>query len=404
VELQEINFIKNLYMNEKLLKDFIATAQKNNYNWNTVFDKFPELENYDKQLLKDYVATAEKNNYNYEVVNSKFPEFGFKKKSQSENGGSTLGVGSSVSPKTDGDYTYGDSKSAYRKQGNQWLINNESTGGQYVDLKDPTGSRAKELNRNARKMSSLDIKSEQASKEISKTKDLSNVAETDSEIFTGFPGKEKNKYEFRDENWYEPNPEVEKTIQRETEKRKSLVGTAYEKTIAINIKNAIKDIPKTRAIKDDARIKALNKHFGKNAVAPIASEVPLQKAQKTDQDYFTGAFGDVLRGFDNIIPLGFGDFIDDTARDVASGYRQGESNEESFNIGFKGPKASYKEIQQFIDAKKNAEQLAQIITSKDGMNKLRELKRMSPTTPKFASGLTQLALDYGMIGSTLSED
>ena len=53
---------------------------------------------------------------------------------------------------------------------------------------------------------------------------------------------------------------------------------------------------------------------------------------------------------------------------------------------------------------KNAEKLAQIITSKDGMNKLRELKRMSPTTPKFASGLTQLALDYGMIGSTLSED
>ena len=345
-------------MNEKLLKDFIATAQKNNYNWNTVFDKFPELENYDKQLLKDYVATAEKNNYNYEVVNSKFPEFGFKKKSQAENGGSTLGVGSSVSPKTDGDYTYGDSKSMYRKQGDKWLINNESTGGQYVDLKDPTGSRAKELNRNARKMSSLDIKSEQASKEISKTKDLSNVAEADSEIFTGYPGKEKNKYEFKDGSWYEPNPEVEKIIQRETEKRKSLVGTAYEKTIAINIKNAIKDIPKTRAIKDDARIKALNKQFGKNAVAPIPSEVPLEKAQKTDQDYFTGAFGDVLRGFDNIVPLGFGDFIDDTARDVASGYRQGKSNEESFNIGFKGPKASYKEIQQFIDAKKNSEQLA----------------------------------------------
>ena len=345
-------------MNEKLLKDFIATAQKNNYNWNTVFDKFPELENYDKQLLKDYVATAEKNNYNYEVVNSKFPEFGFKKKSQTENGGSTLGVGSSVSPKTDGDYTYGDNKSMYRKQGENWLINNESTGGQYVDLKDPTGSRAKELNRNARKMSSLDIKSEQASKEISKTKDLSNIAEADSEIFTGYPGKEKNQYEFRGENWYEPNPEVEKTIQRETEKRKSLVGTAYEKTIAINIKNAIKDIPKTRVIKDDARIKALNKQFGKNAVAPIPSEVPLEKAQKTDQDYFTGAFGDVLRGFDNIVPLGFGDLVDDIARDVASGYRQGKSDEESFNIGLKGSKASYKEIQQFIDAKKNAEQLA----------------------------------------------
>ena len=65
-------------MNEQLLKDFIATAQKYNYNWNTVFGKFPELKGYDQQLLKDYVATAEKYNYDYGVVNSKFPELGFK--------------------------------------------------------------------------------------------------------------------------------------------------------------------------------------------------------------------------------------------------------------------------------------------------------------------------------------
>ena len=64
-------------MNEQLLKDFIATAQKYNYNWNTVFGKFPELKGYDQQLLKDYVATAEKNNYDYKKVNSLFPEFGF---------------------------------------------------------------------------------------------------------------------------------------------------------------------------------------------------------------------------------------------------------------------------------------------------------------------------------------
>ena len=52
----------------------------------------------------------------------------------------------------------------------------------------------------------------------------------------------------------------------------------------------------------------------------------------------------------------------------------------------------------------NAEQLANVITSKDGMNRLRELRKMSPTTPKFISGLAQLAADYGMIGSTLQED
>ena len=64
-------------MNEQLLKDLVATAQQDNYNWDVVLDKFPELSEYDPQLLKDYTATVEKENYNYEVANSKFPEFKF---------------------------------------------------------------------------------------------------------------------------------------------------------------------------------------------------------------------------------------------------------------------------------------------------------------------------------------
>ncbi len=64
-------------MDEQILKDFIATAQANNYNWRVTIDKFPELQGYDWQLLKDYVATAEANNYNYAEVNAKFPEFNF---------------------------------------------------------------------------------------------------------------------------------------------------------------------------------------------------------------------------------------------------------------------------------------------------------------------------------------
>jgi hypothetical protein len=246
-------------MNEEAIQQGYSIFKSEGYNGS--IDDYKQLISTNGNALKQTYDIFKQEGYN-EDINSFKTLMGIgsiKKKSQAENGGSTLGVGSSVSPKTDGDYTYGDSKSVYRKQGNQWLINNESTGGQYVDLKDPTGSRAKELNRNARKMSSLDIKSEQASKEISKTKDLSNVVEADSEIFTGYPGKEKNKYEFKDGSWYEPNPEVEKTIQRETEKRKSLVGTAYEKTIAINIKNAIKDIPKTRAIKDKKYKRLKNK-------------------------------------------------------------------------------------------------------------------------------------------------
>jgi hypothetical protein len=98
-------------MNEQLLKDFIATAQKYNYDWNTAFGKFPELNGYDQQLLKDYVATAEKENYNYDIVNSKFPEFGIqtttpdlKKKDQAVSTELPSGVSSSAlpsKPKTD---------------------------------------------------------------------------------------------------------------------------------------------------------------------------------------------------------------------------------------------------------------------------------------------------------------
>jgi len=61
-------------MEEQLLKDFIATAQANNYNYDVVMPKFPELSGYDLQVLKDYIATAEANNYDYNTVNAKFPE------------------------------------------------------------------------------------------------------------------------------------------------------------------------------------------------------------------------------------------------------------------------------------------------------------------------------------------
>ena len=71
---------------EQVFKDFIATAQANNYNYDVVMPKFPELEGYDLQVLKDYIATAEANEYDYSVVNPKFPElFGEKKKDDTES-------------------------------------------------------------------------------------------------------------------------------------------------------------------------------------------------------------------------------------------------------------------------------------------------------------------------------
>ena len=62
-------------MNEQVLKDLVATAQANEYSWDTITPKFPELANFDEQVLKDYVATAEQDGYDYTKVNAKFPEF-----------------------------------------------------------------------------------------------------------------------------------------------------------------------------------------------------------------------------------------------------------------------------------------------------------------------------------------
>jgi hypothetical protein len=48
------------------------------------------------------------------------------------------------------------------------------------------------------------------------------------------------------------------------------------------------------------------------------------------------------------------------------------------------------------DAAANADQIANIITSPDGIQKLKELRQMSKTSAKYWAGLSQLLADYGM--------
>ena len=120
-------------MNEQLLKDFVATAEKYNYDWESIFSLFPELKGYDQQLLKDYAATAEKNNYDWETVNSRFPEFSstqqptqqpmakeqqpVKKKEPTESSWwSVPGISESEPTETDIDY-----KDAFRAYSNKLL-------------------------------------------------------------------------------------------------------------------------------------------------------------------------------------------------------------------------------------------------------------------------------------------
>lgn len=80
-------------------------------------------------------------------------------------------------------------------------------------------------------------------------------------------------------------------------------------------------------------------------------------ADTEEQDYFTGGFGDFLRGVDNIIPLGIGDFVDDMSRSIAAGYRQGTAAEEADRLLLQGTKPTAEQIQKFISANKNLQAL-----------------------------------------------
>lgn len=84
---------------------------------------------------------------------------------------------------------------------------------------------------------------------------------------------------------------------------------------------------------------------------------PIKEEEDEEEDYFTGSFGNVLRGFDNIVPLGIGDFVDDMARSVSSGYRQGTVAEAADKLLLKGHKATPEQLQKFIDANKEAQQI-----------------------------------------------
>ena len=192
---------------------------------------------------------------------------------------------------TEKHFTYEDKEARYKKKNDEWFVSSENTDG-FVPLKDPRGNRARELEKNAKevkRMSSFEASEKESAEEIAKIRDFRNVVEKGSEIFTGFPGKEKNQYEFRNGNWYEPNPEVEKAIKRVEEDYVPISrsgGTMTSPTgigedflseaKSKKILDAIKDIPKTRVIKDDDRVRALNKQFNKNA--------------SLDEDYET--FGD----------------------------------------------------------------------------------------------------------------
>ena len=92
-----------------------------------------------------------------------------------------------------------------------------------------------------------------------------------------------------------------------------------------------------------------------SALEDGSSVSPESLQEPTEQDYFEGTFGDVLRGFDSVTQTGLGDFIDDMARSVASGAYQGIAGENASDLLLKGAMASEEDIASYIAANKNAQ-------------------------------------------------
>lgn len=78
--------------------------------------------------------------------------------------------------------------------------------------------------------------------------------------------------------------------------------------------------------------------------------------------------------------------------------KMGSKLAQVFNLNIAQP---LKPVADFLDKRtieQNMEKMAQIITSPDGMARIKELKKMSPTSIKFGAGLSQLLADYALIG------
>ena len=81
------------------------------------------------------------------------------------------------------------------------------------------------------------------------------------------------------------------------------------------------------------------------------------RVEEPEKDYFTGALLDAKNSIDKAIPIGIGEFVEDMARSVAGGWKQGKVSAASNDFLINGSETSYDQIQKYIDASKNYESI-----------------------------------------------
>lgn len=106
----------------------------------------------------------------------------------------------------------------------------------------------------------------------------------------------------------------------------------------------------------------IKKKDGVEVVDSVSEAGPLDlqqpsvtKEKITEEDFFQGGFGDALRAFDSISPIGLGDFVDDMARSIASGRAQGLTSENAADLMIYGAGSSEEDIESFLEANKNSQ-------------------------------------------------
>lgn len=106
---------------------------------------------------------------------------------------------------------------------------------------------------------------------------------------------------------------------------------------------------------------------GEDAIAPRSITEPKPLAQYkpikqlptgekfVEKDFFGGNFGAILKSIDAATPLGLGEFIDDIGRSISSGYKQGQSTDETLLVMAKGKNINENDLQKYMEAVKVAQ-------------------------------------------------
>ena len=232
----------------KVLQDYVATANSGKYSsWDEINSKFPELEGYNTQALKDYVETANSGKYkSWDEINSKFPEFSetVKKKETTE---SSLEDGSSVMPEQETQKpseSLDSDKYEYDEETNTWQEKD-----QLEEKLKGSAIKVESVSKSKTQITDPELVN-RLNKQFNKQASTSDVAQ----VFTGYPGKEKNEYTIIDGRWHRRMP---------------------GKSEFSEIKNV-------------GSIQALNREFDQNVVASkyraaVTDEVGQKKQQEKEQ-------------------------------------------------------------------------------------------------------------------------